>query len=123
MSRLAGALRDDTAEVLQVLIRYLEGCHYGDLEKLKSVVATPSNRNRSASTAHPVLRAPASPSPADQGEPFGYEILNIDVEGDQAVAMLSRTPQPDFKRRVALVRAEGLWYVDAACFCDGACGL
>ncbi len=119
MSRLAGALCDDTTEVLQVLIRYLEGCHYGDLEKLNSVVATSSNRQRSARAAHPVLRAPASPSPADQGEPFGYEILNIDVEGDQAVAMLNRAPQPEFKRAVALVRVEGLWYVDATRFCDG----
>lgn len=42
MSRPARALRDDMTEVLEALNRYLDGCHYGDLEKLRSAVATVS---------------------------------------------------------------------------------
>jgi len=122
MSWPANVLRDDTTEVLQVLMRYLEGCHYGDLEKLRSAVATSTARPHSERTNQAAWHVPVSPSPADQGEPFGYQILNIDVDGDQAVATVSRVPQTDSLEVVAIVRAAGAWYVDANCVSEAECG-
>lgn len=114
MIPLAGALRDDTTEVLQVLIRYLEGCHYGDLEKLRSVLTTSTEKPCSWPTTHPACCVAASPAPADQGEPFSYEILNIDVDDHHAVAMLSRALPDKSEEAVALLKVEGAWYIDAS---------
>lgn len=105
----------DTTEIIGVLIGYLEGHHYGDMEKLRSATVS------GASTWHP--SAPGSrgvapvhwPAPADQGESFSYRILSLDVHGDHAVALVSGGSLIHVRNPVELRRAEGAWRVDTRC--------
>jgi hypothetical protein len=115
MTRTARTVRhslDDTADILHVLIGYLEGHHYGDVKTLRSItVGEPPVSNRSTIKSQ-CCAPPGFPAPADRGESFAYRILSIDVHDDHAVAMVRDASLGTSGMPVQLLRADGAWYVD-----------
>ncbi|KZN34568.1 hypothetical protein N480_21320 [Pseudoalteromonas luteoviolacea S2607] len=78
-------------EVKSVVHRYFEGLYHGDVNTLKSIVCESLELkapNLRRTLAQWLTLVATRPTPKEQGEPFDYRILSIDIEDEQAVVKL-----------------------------------
>ena len=81
----------DFQAVMSVLQDYFEGLHQANTKKLSRICAeelvlSSPNLRRTRKEWFELINS--RPIPQDEGHPFNYKILSIDVIGDQAMAKL-----------------------------------
>lgn len=113
--------REDTGAVLEVLIGFLEGHHYGDGARLSATLG-PAGQDEDPRRGRLLRHVPAEPAPADQGEPFRYRILDVAIDGAAAAATLRPLPYGDGDGAVTLRKSDGAWRIDGIKASGAACG-
>jgi hypothetical protein len=115
----------DADSIRQVLTYYAEGLRTGDVDLLKQAF-----HPQSIMTGYfggDLILTPIegfydlvrnSPAPSVSGEPYAYEIGEVDVIGDTATAEVSETSLlgHDFADRFHLVRIDGRWQIVSKIF-------
>lgn len=103
--------REETGAVLEVLIGFLEGHHYGDGARLSATLG-PADHDGDPRRCRLLRHVPAEPAPADQGEPFRYRILDVTIDGAAAAATLRPLPCGNGDGAVTLRKSDGAWRID-----------
>ena len=82
--------RDDDIKIIrQMITDYFDGLHYADIEKLDRIfhddviLKTPGNRRDKTTWLKDVAERPV---PDQQGDPYRYQIRELEVIGGQAMA-------------------------------------
>lgn len=114
--------KDDEAQIRQLMQDYFDGLYHADTEKLDSifhddvVLKAPGLRRPKTQW----LQAVASrPVPADQSEPYRFNILTIDIVADQAVVKLECPLAEHFYIDfIGLLKEGGQWLIVNKMYCD-----
>jgi len=116
------ASKSDFESVTTIIQAYFDGLHNGDVPKLKSIfhqdawLKAPGVRR----SLKEWLEAVASrPVPAQQGRPYEFEILSIDIVKDQAMVKI-KCPLFDFDYVdfLGLLKEHGQWLVVTKMYTD-----
>ncbi|MCG8317717.1 MAG: nuclear transport factor 2 family protein [Pseudomonadales bacterium] len=101
--------------ILKIVTRYFEGLHYGDVEKLQRVfhpdcVLKASGIRRDLMQWFALIND--RPIPAQQGDPFNYQVLSLEVLGEQAmVKVFCPLLGANFIDYLGLLKEQGHWLI------------
>lgn len=113
---------NDFESVSDIVQRYFYGLHYGDVAKLRAIfhadafLKAPGSRR---SLEQWLSDVSCRPVPSQQGRPFKYKVLSIEVIKDQAMVKLDC---PLFEHRyidfLGLLKEEGHWKIVTKMYTD-----
>lgn len=105
----------DYDTILALLQDYFDGLYEGDTEKLRNIFhsdtwlkGTGYRRSRDE-----WLEAVANrPVPKAEGEPYGFEVMSLEIVGDQAMAKVNAPlPAAHFIDYLGLLKEDGAWQI------------
>lgn len=102
-------------EIRAMVEQYFDGLHHGDVSLLAGLfhadceLKTPNNRRSRKKWLSDVASRPV---PYDIGHPWSYQILWLELEGDQAMVKV-RCPLPhgNFTDYLGFLREGGVWKI------------
>jgi len=112
----------DLSAIEDILQRYFDGLHHGDVAKLKSIFH-PDAWLKAPGVRRPLTQwlkdVAARLTPAELNKPYNFKILIIDVVQDQAMAKL-HCPLFDFNYIdfIGLLKEEGKWLIVSKMYVD-----